>query len=86
MRATEKAGGHPLGRHPSTAQELTEGEPPDGRTTHQATRRKSRRAVEMSFFIVSGVVIALGASTGMMWRDRGLSFRSAAKKPRRRPS
>lgn len=37
----------------------------------------------MSFFIAIGVVITLGATTGMMWRDRGMSFRSAAKKLRR---
>ncbi|MEY9934612.1 membrane protein [Catenulispora sp. GP43] len=37
----------------------------------------------MSFFIAIGVVIALGAATGMMWHDRGLSFRAAAGKLRR---
>lgn len=37
----------------------------------------------MSFFIAIGVVITLGAATGMMWHDRGLSFRAAARKMRR---
>ena len=37
----------------------------------------------MSFFIAIGVVIALGAATGMMWHDRGLSFRAAARRLRR---
>ena len=37
----------------------------------------------MSFFIAIGVVIILGATTGTMWRDRGLSFRAAARKLRR---
>jgi membrane protein len=37
----------------------------------------------MSFFIAIGVVITLGATTGMMWHDRGLSFRAAARKLRR---
>ncbi|GAB7188384.1 hypothetical protein ATKI12_8215 [Kitasatospora sp. Ki12] len=34
----------------------------------------------MSFFIAIGVVIILGASTGMMWRDRGMSFRAALRR------
>jgi membrane protein len=29
----------------------------------------------MSFFIAIGVVITLGAAVGLMWQDRGLSFR-----------
>lgn len=37
----------------------------------------------MSFFIAIGVVITLGAATGMMWHDRSMSFRSAIKKLRR---
>lgn len=37
----------------------------------------------MSFFIAVGVVITLGAATGMMWHDRGLSFRAAVRKMRR---
>ncbi|WP_208693215.1 YihY/virulence factor BrkB family protein [Streptomyces sp. CB01881] len=37
----------------------------------------------MSFFIAIGVVITLGAVTGMMWRDRGLSFRAAVTRARR---
>ncbi|MFH8838333.1 YhjD/YihY/BrkB family envelope integrity protein [Streptomyces sp. NPDC017868] len=37
----------------------------------------------MSFFIAIGVVITLGAAVGMMWHDRGLSFRAALKKMRR---
>jgi membrane protein len=37
----------------------------------------------MSFFIAIGVVITLGAATGMMWHDRGLSFRAAVRKIRR---
>lgn len=37
----------------------------------------------MSFFIAIGVVITLGATMGMMWRDRGLSLRAAAGKTRR---
>ena len=36
----------------------------------------------MSFFIAIGVVITLGAATGMMWQDRGLSFRGAVRKMR----
>lgn len=39
----------------------------------------------MSFFIAIGVVIILGAATGMMWHDRGLSFRAAVTNLRRRP-
>lgn len=34
----------------------------------------------MSFFIAIGVVITLGAATGMMWHDRGLSLRAAVRK------
>jgi membrane protein len=37
----------------------------------------------MSFFIAIGVVITLGAAVGLMWQDRGLSFRAAVRKPRR---
>jgi membrane protein len=37
----------------------------------------------MSFFIAIGVVIILGAATGLMWHDRGLSFRAAVRKLRR---
>ncbi|MFF6773065.1 YhjD/YihY/BrkB family envelope integrity protein [Streptomyces sp. NPDC012637] len=37
----------------------------------------------MSFFIAIGVVITLGAAVGMMWHDRGMSFRAAVKKMRR---
>ena len=37
----------------------------------------------MSFFIAVGVVIILGAAVGLMWQDRGLSFRAAARKLRR---
>jgi membrane protein len=37
----------------------------------------------MSFFIAIGVVIVLGASVGLMWQDRGLSFRAAVRKLRR---
>jgi membrane protein len=39
----------------------------------------------MSFFIAVGVVITLGAAVGLMWQDRGLSFRAAARKLRRAP-
>ena len=38
----------------------------------------------MSFFIAIGVVIILGAAVGMMWQDRGLSFRAAVRKLRRK--
>ncbi|MFI8828315.1 YhjD/YihY/BrkB family envelope integrity protein [Streptomyces sp. NPDC053431] len=37
----------------------------------------------MSFFIAIGVVIILGAATGMMWHERGMSFRAATTKIRR---
>jgi membrane protein len=37
----------------------------------------------MSLFIAIGVVIILGAAVGLMWQDRGLSFRAAVRKPRR---
>jgi membrane protein len=37
----------------------------------------------MSFFIAIGVVLILGAAVGMMWQDRGLSFRAAVRKLRR---
>jgi membrane protein len=37
----------------------------------------------MSFFIAIGVVITLGAAVGLMWQDRGLSFRAAVRKLRR---
>ncbi|MFD8251527.1 hypothetical protein [Streptomyces werraensis] len=36
----------------------------------------------MSFFIAMGMVIILGAVTGMMWHDRGMSFRAAVTKLR----
>jgi membrane protein len=39
----------------------------------------------MSFFIAIGVVITLGAAVGLMWHDRGLSFRAAVRKLRRVP-
>jgi len=37
----------------------------------------------MSFFIAIGVVIILGAAVGLMWRDRGMSFRAAVTRIRR---
>ena len=37
----------------------------------------------MSFFSAVGVVIILGAAVGLMWQDRGLSFRAAVGKLRR---
>ena len=37
----------------------------------------------MSFFIAIGVVLTLGAAVGLMWQDRGLSFRAAVTKLRR---
>ncbi|MFD4661081.1 ribonuclease BN [Kitasatospora sp. NPDC058444] len=37
----------------------------------------------MSFFIAVGVVIILGAATGMMWDERGLSWRAAISRIRR---
>ena len=37
----------------------------------------------MSFFIAIGVVIILGAAVGLMWRDRGMSFRAAVTRMRR---
>jgi membrane protein len=37
----------------------------------------------MSYFIAIGVVITLGAAVGLMWQDRGLSFRAAVRKLRR---
>jgi membrane protein len=37
----------------------------------------------MSFFIAIGVVIILGAVAGIVWQDRGLSFRAAFRKLRR---
>ncbi|MDI2127723.1 YhjD/YihY/BrkB family envelope integrity protein [Yinghuangia seranimata] len=40
----------------------------------------------MSFFIAIGVVITLGAATGMTWHDRGMSWRAAARKLRRSSS
>ncbi|MEE1782838.1 hypothetical protein PUR71_07905 [Streptomyces sp. SP17BM10] len=36
----------------------------------------------MSWLIAHGVVISLGAVTGIVWRERGLSLRAAL---RRRP-
>jgi membrane protein len=36
-----------------------------------------------SLFIAIGVVIILGAAVGLMWQDRGLSFRAAVAKRRR---
>jgi membrane protein len=38
----------------------------------------------MSFFIAVGVVIILGALIGLVWQERGLSFRSAIEKLRRK--
>ena len=37
----------------------------------------------MSFFIAVGAVIILGAAVGLMWQDRGMSFRAAVRKLRR---
>jgi membrane protein len=37
----------------------------------------------VSFFIAIGVVIILGAAVGLMWNDRGLSFRAAVRRLRR---
>jgi membrane protein len=37
----------------------------------------------VSFFIAIGVVIILGAAVGLVWNDRGLSFRAAVRKLRR---
>ena len=37
----------------------------------------------MSWLIAIGVVIILGAAVGLMWQDRGLSFRAAVRKQRR---
>ncbi|MFD0351212.1 hypothetical protein ACFQ0M_44585 [Kitasatospora aburaviensis] len=37
----------------------------------------------MSVFIAIGVVIILGAATGMTWQDRGMSVRAAAARLRR---
>ena len=37
----------------------------------------------MSFFVAVGVVIILGAVVGIVWQDRGLSFRAAISKLRR---
>jgi membrane protein len=37
----------------------------------------------MSFFIAIGVVLILGAAVGLMWQDRGLSFRAAVRNLRR---
>jgi membrane protein len=39
----------------------------------------------MSFFIAIGVVVILGAAVGLMWKDRGMSFRAAVTKLRRTP-
>jgi membrane protein len=40
----------------------------------------------MSFFIAIGVVIILGAAVGLMWQERGLSFRAAIRRLRRGPA
>lgn len=37
----------------------------------------------MAFFIAVGVVITLGAAVGLMWQDRGLSWRAVVRKLRR---
>jgi len=37
----------------------------------------------MSFFVAIGVVVILGAVVGIVWQDRGLSFRAAISKLRR---
>ncbi|MDI2124991.1 YhjD/YihY/BrkB family envelope integrity protein [Yinghuangia seranimata] len=37
----------------------------------------------MSFFIAIGVVLILGAALGLVWQERGLSFRAAVAKMRR---
>jgi membrane protein len=37
----------------------------------------------MSLFIAIGVVLILGAAVGLMWQERGLSFRAAVRKLRR---
>jgi membrane protein len=40
----------------------------------------------MSWFIAIGVVIILGAIVGVVWRDRGLSFKAALAALRRKPT
>jgi membrane protein len=40
----------------------------------------------MSFFIAIGVVVVLGAMTGIVWRERGLSWSGAFRRLRRGPS
>ena len=40
----------------------------------------------MSFFIAIGVVVVLGAITGIVWRERGLSWSAAFRRLRRAPS
>jgi hypothetical protein len=47
----------------------------------RASVRRARRAAE--WFIAIGVVIILGAAEGLMWRDRGMSFRAAVTRIRR---
>jgi membrane protein len=37
----------------------------------------------MAYLIAIGVVVILGAVTGLIWQDRGLSFTAAFKKLRR---
>ena len=37
----------------------------------------------MSWLIAIGVVIILGAAMGLVWQERGLSFRAAFRKVRR---
>ena len=37
----------------------------------------------MSYFLAIGVVIILGAVVGIVWRERGLSFRAGFRKLRR---
>ena len=40
----------------------------------------------MSWLIAIGVVVILGAVTGIVWRNRNLSFRTAFRKLRRNRS
>ena len=39
----------------------------------------------MAYLIAIGVVVILGAVTGVVWQERGLSFRAAFKKLRPGP-
>ncbi len=36
----------------------------------------------MSYLIAIGVLVILGAVTGLVWQERGPSFRAAFRKPR----